>query len=566
MTNLFSLGKTGLSAAQAALSTTGHNIANVNTPGYSRQQVLVSTAGGGRSAIGHYAGRGVQVDMVRRIYDSFLTQQVNVATASTSALETQVTQIGHINNLLADRTVGLAPAINRFFEGINAVASAPHDAASRAELLGRAGSLVTQFTGLNEFFESQREAVNQQIATTVEQINSYAERIQELNVRIVLARGTVNGEQPPNDLLDQRDRLITELNELVGVTATEQDGAVMLTLGNGQVLLGGGTVYPLHAMMSAADPQRTVVAQTLPDGTLVEVDDLTIQGGQLGGLLQFRVEGLDPLQNELGRLAIALAMSFNAQHVQGADLAGQPGENFFSIPDTVTAIAHEANADHSVTFTAKIVDSSKLTVSDYRVTFDGTANTYTVVRLIDGKTVWQGNDLGDAEFDGLALDALPQPPADRDSFLLQPTRHGARDIGLYISDPSRIAASAYDASDPTVGGSSNGENALKLANLQTAQIVGGLETQPPGQGTMSITAAFSQLVNEVGVKTQALTTAHQAQQSLHAQSYAAQQAVSGVNLNEEYINLDLYVQQYQASARLIEVGSVLFDTLLGLRS
>lgn len=565
MSNLFGLGRTGLNAAQAGINATGHNIANVNTPGFSRQHVQVSTAGSGVSG-GMYVGRGVHVDAVRRIYDGFLTHQFNIATSRASALDTHAAQISHIDNVLADRTVGLAPAINRFFDGVNAVASKPGDAASRAELLGRADSLVTQFNGLDEFFQTQREAVNQQIATTVQQINSYAERVRELNTRIVMARGTSVGHQPPNDLLDQRDQLITELHELADINTVEQEGAIMLTLGNGQVLLAGDTVFALQASMSGVDPHRIVVAQPLPDGGVVELADNAISGGALGGLTAFRSQTLDVVQNELGRLAISLGAAFNRQHVQGADLAGEPGGDFFSLASPVTALANSQNANSAATFTAEFADASKLTLSDYLVSYDGAASQFSVRRLSDGANVYQGATLEDAEFDGLRLSALNGVATDGDTYLLQPTRHGARDFGLALSDPAAIAASAYDASDSTVAGSSNGDNARALARLQTAKVLGGLAGNEPGEGAMSITEAFSQLVNGIGVQTQSLTTAKTAQQSLKAQSHAAQQAVSGVNLNEEYINLDLYVQQFNASARLIEVGANLFDTLLGLRA
>src|SRR5690606_12673390 len=138
MSNLFSLGRSGLNAAQVGINTTGHNIANVNTAGYSRQQAMLSTAGAQGSAAG-YIGRGVQVDTVRRIYDGFLTGQLNQASTKGAALATHANQLEQINNLLADRTAGIAPALSRFYDGVNAVASAPADPAARQELIGRAG-------------------------------------------------------------------------------------------------------------------------------------------------------------------------------------------------------------------------------------------------------------------------------------------------------------------------------------------------------------------------------------------------------------------------------------------
>ena len=550
MSNLFNLGRSGLNAAQAGLNTAGHNIANVNTPGYSRQQALISTAGGQGGSSGYF-GRGVQVDAVRRIYDGFLTGQLNTATTIGASLSTYTDQIGQINNLLADRTVGLSPALTKFFEGVNAVASQPADPAARQELIGRANSLASQFTTANRFLQDQREAVNRQLGTTVTQINSYAERINDLNKQIVNARATVHG-QAPNDLLDQRDQLVAELNELVQVNVVEQGDSFNLSVGNGQTLLAGTKVYPLQAVQSAADPGRIAVAYTTPDGTVVELADDVLDGGSLGGLLRFRTEALDPAQNELGRLAIGTALAFNQQHVQGRDLGGAPGEAFFSFLNPVPAMANGGNAGDA-TFSMEFTDASALTLTDYHVKFESGA--YTVTRLSDNSVAYTGTTLAGAEFDGIRLVDEQGTAHEGDTFLLQPTRNGAGHIGVAITDPAKIAASS---ADPDSAGTANGDNALELAKLQTAKTLGG--------GSMSLVEAFSQLVNGVGVKTQAAITARTAQESLIAQNFEAQQAVSGVNLNEEYINLDFYVQQYNASARLIEVGTTLFDTLLGLRA
>ena len=551
MSNLYNLARSGLSAAQAGINTTGHNVANANTPGFSRQQVLISSAGAQGGPNG-YSGRGVQVDAVRRIYDGFLTNQLNQSTTAGSALSTYSGQIGRINNLLADRTVGISPAISKFYDGVSAVASNPVDPAARQEMIGRANSLVSQLSTANQFLSDQQQSINQQIDTTVQQINSFAQRISNLNAAIVDARASVNG-QVPNDLLDQRDQLITGMNELVAVTVIQDGDSVNLSVGNGQTLLSGTRVFPLNAVQSASDPARTALAYTAADGTVVELSDKSVSGGALGGLLQFRRETLDNVQNELGRIAIGLAVSFNEQHVKGLDAAGQLGQDFFSVATPVPM----ANADNSGAASASFAydDIGKLTTSDYQIQRKGAD--YVVTRHPEGSVVTTvaANTAADADtelsFDGVTI-TISGASDENDSWMIQPTRNGARDISVAISDPGAIAAADLE------GGSANGRNALEMAALQTKGAL--------ANGTMSITGAYSQLVNGVGVKTQAIQTASTAQDSLTAQSFAAQQAVSGVNLNEEYINLDYYVQHYNASARLIDVASTMFDTLLGLRA
>lgn len=552
--NLYNLALTGMNAAQARLTVTGHNINNADTEGYNRQSVIVSTAGATGTTTGFY-GRGVKVDSVMRAYDSFLYKQLVSSQSVGAQLVTYGEQLGQINNLLADRTVGVAPAIINFFDAVDAVASAPADPAARQELIGRAGNLVTQINEVSSFLDDQRNDVNVQIETTVAQINSYVVRISELNQQIAEAKAATTG-QPPNDLYDQRDQLVTELNQLVKVNVMEQGDSFNISVGNGQVLLSGKSVFPLKAVASSSDPTRVVVAYTAPTGEpgktmTVELEDKVITGGKLGGLLQYRTESLDVLQNDLGRMAIGLALAFNAQHTQGVDLNGNPGGAFFNM----TAPAGIANSKNAGTGVVTIAygDIDQLTNADYEIVFDG-AN-YTITREPAGTVVYlgDGSDLSGTPprlIDGIQFN-LSGAPVAGDKWLVQPTRHAARDLGLAITDPGAIAAA------DVAGGSANGNNALELAKLRTAKIM--------GRGTLSINEAFSQLVNTAGVQMQQISTASKAQANLIEQNLAAQQALSGVNLNEEYVYLMRYQEQFSAAARLIDVGSKVFDTLLGLR-
>ncbi len=555
--NLYKTALGGLNAAQAGLATTGHNINNATTVGYNRQRVMTSTAGAQATANG-YIGRGVQVDTVVRSYDSFLYKQLVGANGSGAQLQAQLDQVSQINNLFSDRTVGIAPGLTNFFTSMNTVASKPADPAARADLLGQANSLTTQIRSAYSEMQKQREGLNSQISTTVDQVNSYLTRIDDLNQQISLAAGKAGGS-PPNDLLDQRDQAVMELNQLIGITTYEQGDKISVSLTKGgQSLLSGNTIYPLQAVPSSADAGRTVIAYTLPAGTgktiAVEMNDTEISGGKLGGLLQFRASSLDVMQNQLGQMAVGLALSFNEQHKQGLDQSGNPGTDFFSIgsPQSVPNTANKSNAQISGEFT----DLANVNAKDYEISFDGT--NYQVVRMPEGSQVYNGPATGTPPTATLNLESemgvtltINAPPQAGDKWSLSPTRNAARDINVLITDPDKVAAADLD------GGDANGKNALKLAQLQTSKVL--------SHGTMSINDMFAQVVNTVGVQTQQIKTAATAQVNLIKQTTAAQQAVSGVNLNEEYVSLSLYQEQYQASARIIDVASTIFDTLLGLR-
>ena len=555
--NLYKTALGGLNVAQAGLATTGHNINNATTVGYNRQRVMTSTAGAQATTNG-YIGRGVQVDTVERSYDSFLYKQLVGAQGSGAQLQAQLDQVSQINNLFSDRTVGIAPGLTNFFTSMNTVASKPADPAARADLIGQANSLTTQIRSAYQEMQNQREGLNSQISTTVDQVNSYLTRIDDLNQQISLASGKAGGS-PPNDLLDQRDQAVMELNQLIGITTYEQGDKISISLTKGgQSLLSGNSIYPLQAVPSSSDAGRTVLAYTLPAGTgktvAVEMKDADVTGGKLGGLLQFRASSLDVMQNQLGQMAVGLALSFNEQHNQGLDQSGNPGTDFFSIgsPQGVPNTQHKSNAQISGEFT----NLANINAKDYEISFDG-AN-YQVVRLPEGAQVYNGPATGTPPTATLNLEnemgvtlTINAPPQAGDKWSLSPTRDAARDIEVVITDPDKVAAADAE------GGDANGKNALKLAQLQNTKLL--------GHGTMSINDMFAQVVNTVGVQTQQIKTAATAQVNLIKQTTAAQQAVSGVNLNEEYVSLSLYQEQYQASARIIDVASTIFDTLLGLR-
>lgn len=560
--NLAKLGLGALNAAQYKLQTSAHNINNAAVEGYNRQTVLTQSAGA-QAKGGGYVGRGVETVTVSRSYDNFLFKQLVAARGHGESLATYGNEISQLDSLFADRTVGVSPALENFFKSVNAVASSPADPAAREEMLGQANNLATQLREANEYMDRQRGNVNTQVSTLVHQINSYVERIHDANVQITKARASATRHEP-NDLLDQRDQLVAEMNELVGVTVYEQDGNFNLAIGNGQIVLGGDTVYPLRAQPAADDPQRTVIAFTAKDasGAIVgvELDEDYIRGGQLGGLIQYRQEVLDDVQNNLGRVAIGLNAAFNEVHGKGFDLHGNAGGDFFSVgaPRTVPGQHNQGSGN----VRASIDNASHLTAADYRITVNA-SNQYVVTNTTTGQS-FDPIAAGDSQvIEGVRFDFSDESgnagvPQSGDTWLVQPTRNAAATISVEITDPAKIAAAGAGT------GESNGDIALQLAQLQYQKTLGG-SAGADDNASMSITEAFSQIVNRVGVMSQQNKTAGKAQEALIQQTYGAHQQVSGVNLNEEYVNLEQYMEQFRAASRLIDVSSNLFDTLLNMR-
>lgn len=439
--SMFFTGLSGLNAAQAALVTTGHNTANVNTPGYSRQMVQVVSAGGTYTPSVGFFGNGAQVVDVSRSYDQFLSSQLNQAQSTNQALTTYSAQINQINNLLANQTTGLAPMLQTLFKGVQAVANTPADTAARQQMISSGQALANQFRTMNQVLTGLNSNVNDQISGSIDQINAYATQIASINKQIALLSNAAGG-QAPNDLLDQRDNLVNSLGQLVSTKVVVQDGGQYnVFIGSGQTLVLGDKASTLKAVTSAADPGRTSVALVNAAGVAVELQDNVISGGSLGGLMQFRNETLGDAQNALGRMAIGLADTFNAQHNLGIDLNGAAGQDFFS--QASPAVIANARNTGNLAVTPSFSNTGQLTTSDYRVDVVNVAGSpqYSVTRLADNKVLGSYASLP-VTFDGVSLQAASGTPQVGDSFLVQPTRTGARDLTVTVTDPTKIAAAS----------------------------------------------------------------------------------------------------------------------------
>ena len=457
--SMFYTGLSGLNAAQAALVTTGNNTANVNTPGYSRQSAQIASAGGVYSPSIGFFGSGAKVTGVTRSYDQYLTSQLNQAQSLNQSLNTYYTQVSQIDNLLADQKAGLAPQMQTLFAHVQALANTPADPAARQQLISSGQAMANQFRSMDQYLTSLNANVNDQISGSVDQINTYAEQIANLNKQVaMLSNGT--GTQAPNDLLDQRDQLLNELGKLVGTKLVVQDGGQYnVFIGNGQTLVLGDKATRLAAVRSASDPGRTTVAVVNAAGNAVQLQESVISGGSLGGLLQFRSEALATAQNSLGRIAIALADTFNAQQKLGIDLNGVLGKDFFS--QASPGLISNGRNTGTLVLTPSFSDTNQLSTSDYRL--DVTAGpAYMLTRLSDNQNIPLATGFPGAApantttFDGVTLTFASGAAAVGDSFLIQPTRTGARDLTVLLSDPAKVAAASPIVTGNTAGNQGSG--------------------------------------------------------------------------------------------------------------
>lgn len=442
--SLLAIGKTGLYAAQAALATTGHNIANANVAGFSRQTVVQATSAALDTGVG-FLGTGTEIAQIKRYSDNFLNAQVRNAQASTSGLESYYGQIKQIDNLLADTTSGLSPAMQGFFKGVQDMAANRASVPSRQAMLSSAETLATRLQDLDSRLGEIRTGVNGEIEASVTAINTYGTQIAKLNEQI--SNFASSATRPPNDLLDQRDQVVLELNKFVKATVTPGDNSSLtISIGNGQPLVVGNDSFQLAAMASPTDLTRMEVGYQVGSKVAV-LPDGALSGGKLGGLLEFRTDTLDKAQSSLGKIAIGMAFEFNAQHQLGLDQNGNKGQPFFNVaPAFVGASINNAkgtDANPAAELTAKVTDPSKLKDSDYEVTFNGT--NYKVVRQSDNTdvgTVTPGaNGVATFEVDGVEF-SFKNNARNKDTFLVRPTIDGAANFNVLANDVSQIAAAA----------------------------------------------------------------------------------------------------------------------------
>ncbi len=626
--SILGIGIMGLSAAQTGLTTTSHNISNANTPSFSRQSIVQSTAnplftGGG------YMGQGAQVETIRRSYSSFLEAQVREATSQSAHVQALHQQSTNIDNLFADPSTGLTPAMNDFFASVNTLSANPGDSASRQQVLSASETLAGRFRGLADTLQDTRRDINQRIQTSIESINGSAAHVAELNDRIRTALGS---GQTPNDLLDQRDAILRDLSSKVRINVVPlADGTVNAFMPNGLGIVLGTQTVALSAQGDPADPANTTIGlQTTAGFKPLRESDLS--GGDLGGLLAFRSTVLDSTENALGRVASTLASAFNAQHMVGMDRNGNAGTQFF-VAGSGPIVNPNANNTGNAVFGASVSSFNAVSTSDYRVTYTGTG--FDVRNLSDNSV--QSFATMPQTVGGIALSVASGTPAAGDSFLIQPMRDAARNFTVAIRDTGAIAAGypmrgqaaaantsqstlqltgvtppatanltqpvtltfttsgTFDVSGVGTGNPSgvafSARQAVSYngwtASFKGAPKAGDVFTIVPNvagvgdNGNLeqlgavysarlldgasgSILDAYAQMVSRVGVVTNGAGVDVKAYSAVVAQAQAAQQSVSCVNLDEEAANLLKYQQAYQAAGKVIATANSLFEEILSI--
>ena len=447
MADLLNIGLSGLAANKTSLAVTGHNIVNVNTPGFSRQETIQATRTPQFSGAG-YIGSGTTLTDVRRIYNEFLNTQVRSSTALNSDTKAYLSQINQLDSLLAGSNTGITPALQKLFSALQTAAEDPANIPARQLALSEAEGLAKRFNTVYDRLNEQNAFINKQLSAVTDQVNQLATAIAGYNDAIAVAAS--NG-QAPNDLLDAREEAVRKLSEFVGVTVVPQDdNTYNLFIGSGQPLVVGKQAARLEVVPGQADPLRQEV-QFVSGNSRQNVTSL-ITGGEMGGLLRYREDVLDTSLNAVGRLALSVADQINRQLGQGLDLNGQFGNELFrSINDPALlsqrSLARVGNSDPSANLNVTLTDTSRLTTSDYEVQFTS-ATEYVIRRTSDGTlfpptpATFDITTVPAPEVDGFSIGVASGTFAAGDRFLVMPTRNAGRDVRADMKNPEELAFAA----------------------------------------------------------------------------------------------------------------------------
>ncbi len=543
VSHIFNVARSGVQAFQQGLATTSHNIANINTKGFSRQQVVLENARPAEGVI----GSGVQVGQIRRTIDTFLENQLTAEHEELGFITSKHTLLVQADGIVSETdNSGLSHSVTEFFNALRDVTTNPESPIQRTVLLAKGQTLTTEFVKQAQAFNQIRLDANQEILRHVETVNGLATRIASLNDDIFTAESS--GRDAP-DLRDQRAVLINEVAELVAVEQVQLRDGIGINVG-GQLLVGGNHANALSTIPDADNPPLSDVAFVRSNGTAFPISS-KLQGGKIGGLLQVRDVDIASFQDRVDRLAATLINEFNQQHEAGYALDGTTSNAFFSSITPPAPVPNDTNSGTAVGTSVAITDPTLLTFQNYEVQFSS-ASAYSVVDTTSGSTVTTGTYTSGVaiNFDGLDVVLTGTAAAD-DVYSVDAHQGAAQRFGLAVTNVDKIAASST-----ALGVPGNNVNALALVNLHTSR--------QTTLGSLTLNDYQTITAGNVGSATREAELLLNSTTLEFGQIQGLRESVSGVSLDEELTNLLTFQRSFEASARMITVADELMQTILNM--
>ncbi len=543
MLGILNIGTTALLASQSALNTTSNNIANASTPGYTRQQVELSSVASGLNSATGSSGNGVTVSDITRLYDSFTTLQLRTEKSNSSYWNTYSGVSSSIESIFNETSSsGIASAISNFFNDWQAVAQNPQGSVERTQLISDANYLGSRIGSAYNSLNDQRTQLYKSSQDLVTQVNSITKQIADLNDKIVQSPGAL-------DLQDQRDSLVESLNQIAAVnTVQDSSGRYNIFLGGTALVSSSGS----NNMSVALDTKNNMQLSINMDGTATNINS-QISGGQLKANLDMRDTVIPGYMNSLNAFAIDLSDKVNSMNSQGVGLDGSTGNNFFN---SLAATNHTVNNGTGTLSSVNITSPSSSNYDQYQVAYTAgspeASTDYVVTDLTTGATVPNtltiaaGGQSRTIEFNGMKM-TIDGPMTSNETFTAQADPQAATKLAVSFTDVSKIAAAQTAADLP-------GDNT-------NAQAIAGLVNQNFVANTDPV-SFYSNIVSTAGADSQSATTYVSFETSMVNQLESQRQSTSGVNLDEEAVNMVQYQKSYEAAAKMISVASDLLETLM----
>jgi len=554
--NTFSIlntAKLGLLSQQLAIEVTGQNISNVQTEGYSRQEVNFEATNPRSFSLGQI-GTGVRVAGIERSHDEFLYSQILGEGDTLGRFKVKKDVFDQLEILLSESGgQSLNQTLSQFFNGVQDVSSNPTGFPERSNLVAEGQNLASVFNNLGESFFQIQQNLDATISVEVNRINSLTQEIAALNKSIHANEPTTFSA---NDLRDKRDQKVKDLSEIIDLNfVDESDGQISITLGDGTPLVLHSTAFELATSPNGNNKSFVDVLVLDGAGNSTNITS-SITGGSIKGYLEMRDTEVENLSDKIDRLAAGFIQEFNKVHQQGFAIDGSTGNNFFN-PSQATVLTNVNNTG-SATLTATNGDPSNISVDKYEITVTG-SNSFSLSNLTTGANEGTFSFTPGSSFslaNGFAA-TISGSAAVGDKFKLSVSQGAARNFSVssgVLSNSSKIAAGLNSSTD--------GANALALVDLQSKLVFDSVTLDSAGSGTFTFNEFYSSLVSNVGIQSFSSRSIYSQQEGILLQLDTRRESVSGVSIDEEMINMIKFQQAYNAAARLISVVDELLDTVI----
>lgn len=556
MLNLYYIASSGLQTGQQALGVIGNNLANATNTNYSRQNIILGTAGGRVTATG-FIGNGVRVEGVARAFDEYANERVRGTETLLQTSSAHYDKMSSLDLEFSRTDNGIDTKLNSVFNALKDISKVPTNGNYRSSAFTALKELTGRFNKLSNELIKQEQKNNQDIRQSVNVINQLTGQLASLN-REMSNRQSIDGGGA-YDLLDRRDALLQALSQQTGINTQidSRTGVVNVTLSNGHMLVSGDKANALEVTTDNNNPGHQVIAYRDAENAIIPLQDSLLDKGVLGGLLAFRNQDLPEIRDRLNELALHLSQRFNEVNKQGFDANGEKGKDLFSyaLPNAIANGKNQGEASLSVIAlnTDPAAKDGVAKPQEYTLRFEN--GTWQVTGTADGRKVESTFVNGTLTFEGVTV-AVKGDAQEGDGYQLNPFNGIADSVAVSIKNGDEIAAaSEKDPQDTDGKETGNNGNSIALGNIQHEKLING--------GTLS--DAYAGLIGYVGTTTRNLMETANSQEKAFQDAYVERSEKTGVNLNQEYVQMEMFRQYYNASAQLLQTANLLLDTLLTIR-